>query len=84
MARYNHEEGRRIQLQRESYEKLKTNLKNLDDNLPLSHFFVARMHMEEMEIKITEQESEIKKYREFFATLKGFLPREFSMFDKIG
>lgn len=79
MAHFNWEEARQREKEKQNYDKLKESISNID-----SEYFLAHEYLRQMEQKIKDQQEDLKRYHEFFATLKNLLPREFSMFDKIG
>ena len=81
MAYFDHAAAEREAEQLKQYEEIKKLIYTADT---LSEFKQAWYHMNKMELTIENQEKELEQYRKFFETLRGFLPRESSIYDIIG
>ncbi len=67
----------------EKFIELKKLITSMDGENKLHEFFLASVHIKDMEDKLKEQEGRLLKYQDFFATLKGLLPKDFNMFTPI-
>lgn len=76
------EEANKFTREDASYEDLKTALKQKDLGLKEHHDALGKL--QRMEQEITRANREIKEYKEFFAALKKFMPKDPSIFDVLG
>jgi hypothetical protein len=79
-----YEEGYRIDQANEAYELLERFLESKDGKriFPKHKEFLDYLLLKEL--YIDELKEKIHQYESFFNTLKGFLPRDFSIHDPIG
>ena len=76
MAHINWHEEKNKKQSREKYNDLKNHLNSKTPSGGINEFYLATIHMKYMEDKIVKQEVQIKKYREFFSSLKSLLPND--------
>ncbi len=82
MAYYDAAAARRRVEQEENFKELKKFISKSKNNT-LSKWLLAYEHILDMENKMQSQEKKLEEYAAFFASLAKFLPKQFSVHDRI-
>ena len=76
MSIYDRVSAERRKKSKEEYEKLKSFICSKEEDNSLSEFFLAYEHLRDMEIKLEQQEKELKEFKDFFKVMSKFLPKK--------
>jgi hypothetical protein len=69
---------------KEKYEELIKKISTPVENGKLDDFYLAYLHIQEMEKINKEKEELLKKYKSCFDLISSCLPKQFSIYDNLG
>lgn len=79
MAYFDHQKAKAIKDAEDKFNELKKHITSKDGEGKLNEFFLASVHINDMENKLKEQEGRLLEYQHFFAKLQKLLPKQFDM-----
>jgi hypothetical protein len=83
MAYYDHSKAMHYQECADMYKKLKKHITSKQDG-KINEWYLASLHMNELEKQIEAQKEQIKEYKDFFKLMQKLLPHVSSPHDVIG